>query len=197
MGDLKSAWLILDPDIIARCDALAHRRREAAILRGRPAKNNAAQSVGPDILGTRCECAGWLYFWPKCHWHAWLEDVRGKPDLDDFIDVKGRPESWNDLIVQTDDPKDWAYLYVGAWDHPKYHIVGWCWGWEAKTVKITDPRGDKGGPPGPAHFVPKNAPFMKSPGLLFLEQRRRFHGLTLLDYPPDHPAPGDLGSIPL
>lgn len=97
----------------------------------------------------------------------------GCPDLDDFIDVKGRPEHWHDLIVQPDDPDDWAYLLVRAHEHPKYHIVGWCWGREGKTVRITDPRGLGGGLPGPAHFVQETAPFMKSPGELFEEQRRR------------------------
>ena len=166
---IYSAWLLLLPEDTARSDKLAQRRIDDNIAKGRIPRNGMIRSLEKEKVGTRCECAGWLYFHPLCTWHEFREDVRNLPDLDDFIDVKGRSGTGQPMICYAGSNPDWAYLLVWAGDHPKYHIVSWCWGREAMTVPITDPTGQN----RPAHFVPWDAPFMKSPGELFEEQRRR------------------------
>ena len=173
---VRPARLMLLPDDIADCESIALRRHESGIRNNRPPKNGAP--TDPRFMlemhqhSVPCECAGWLYLRP-CKWQRYAEEIHGLADLEDWIDVKGIKKLNNKLIVQCDDPDDWAYLLIGSWDHPWYDILGWCWGREAKTVPITDPRGELGGPSGPAHFVAQDAPFMKSPVLLYDELRRR------------------------
>lgn len=133
-------------------DKLAVRRQDAADRRRRPAKNGAPTSrpraLAMHVLGTRTEAAGKLYLNPIA-WNAFVEDVRDVPDLGDFIDVKGRSKSWHNLIVQEDDPANWAYLLVDASKHPIYSVIGWCWGHEAKQKKFwNDPAGGRA-----AYFV--------------------------------------------
>ena len=161
---------------IAYCEDLSLRRHESAARNNRQPKNNAPKDPRKAFAicrhGVFCECAGWLYLAP-CKWHRYAEMVYGLPDYEDWIDTKGITKLHHKLIIQVDDPDDWAYLLIGSWDHPWYDILGWCWGREAKTVPITDPRGELGGPSGPAHFAAQDAPFMKSPVTLYDELRRR------------------------
>ena len=167
---------MLLPDDIASCECLALRRHESGIRNNRPPKNGAP--TDPRFMlqmhrdSVPCEYAGWLYLRP-CKWHQYAEEIHGMADYEDWIDCKGIKKRHHKLIVQRDDPDDWAYLLVYSGDHPWYEMVGWCWGYEAKTVPITDPRGERGGLPGPAHFVSPDAPFFKSPVSLYDELRRR------------------------
>jgi len=131
-----SAWITLSPKDIAVADEVGTRRRQAAIIRNRTQKNNrtddAKTLLQTDIEGARCEKAGQLCFAPV-EWHSQLvDDPRGLPDLDDFIDVKGTSYPAGRLIVQRDNNKDWAYLLVRSHKHPVYEIVGWMWGHQAQ-----------------------------------------------------------------
>ena len=94
--------------------------------------------------------------------------LNGIPDIEDFIDVKGRREGWHDLMVGDDDPPDWAYVLVRCHEHPRYEIVGWCWGREALLVPMIDPAGGR-----PSHFITQDDPIMKPISELLAEVKRR------------------------
>jgi hypothetical protein len=149
--------ITLEPKHIDFADNnVARRRQAAAVERNRQAHNGApidpAAALGIHILGARCECAGYLWFklnGISLHWHTFAQEVGGLPDLGDFVDVKGCRKGWHKLIVQQDDPDDWAYLLVLGHDHPRYQMAGWMWGWEAKQERYwSDPAGDR-----PAFFI--------------------------------------------
>ena len=170
---LYPARLMLLPVDIREADALTARRREENIRKGRVGTNNQTSDLTVLLAntqhGVRCEYAGWLYFWPKCEWDRFSEDPIGKADYDGWIDAKGIEQPHHKLLVPLNPHDNWAYLLVGSYDHPWYEIVGWCWGHEARTVPVTEPR-----PNRPCHAVSREESFFKSPGLLFEEQRRRW-----------------------
>jgi hypothetical protein len=168
------SWLVLEKEDWEEADKISNERHELAIRLNRPPRNRAPQSVVPHRIGTRCEIAGWLYLRPIL-WQgrAVVVDITKLPDYavgDLFINCKGRSQSWYDLIVQWDDPPEWAYLLVRGHDHPRYEISGWCWGHEAQTRPITDPAGDR-----PAHFIKQDDPIIKPPYTLLDEVRKRQH----------------------
>jgi hypothetical protein len=160
---------------IEYCDALACRRRAAAIARNRPPGNGAPverlAALQFDILGTRTECVGYLYLKP-IKWHTFCDEIHNLPDLDDFIDVKGRSKDWYGLPIQKDDPESWAYLLITAERHPVYQIVGWCWGHEGKQSRFwPGPKLDR-----PAFFVPQDDLIIKPADELFDIVRRKQTG---------------------
>lgn len=166
------SWFELAEDHLRFSDRLAARRQQAATTRNRPPHNGAPtdpdRALAYHRLGARTECAGYLYLKPV-HWNTYVEHVHGVADLEDWIDVKGCLRSHHSLIVQRDDPEDWAYLLVCASRHPIYEAVGWCWGREAKVeIFRSDPVGGRA-----AFFVPRDAPIIKPPHLLYDELRRR------------------------
>ena len=173
---IRPARLMMLPEDIALCEDLAMRRPMPAERNNRKPKNNAPiDSPWAFAIcrhGVFCECAGWLYLRP-CEWFQYAEEVAGLADYEGWIDAKGIRQRHHHLLVQRDDPDDWAYLLIYSGDHPWYEIMGWCWGREAKTAPVRDPIGQQGGDPRPCHFVPQDAPFMKSPVLLYDELRQR------------------------
>lgn len=110
------------------------------------------------ILGTRTELIARRYLAP-IHWNDYLEQPEsGAADLycDHIleIDVKGRSAHHYDLLVPLRHCKDtMIYLLVTA-QHPEYHILGWCWGWEARRRKIRNFG-------GAAYCVKQDDPCMK------------------------------------
>jgi hypothetical protein len=167
----KPSWLVLEKEDWEEADKYAHQRRDLAIKLNRPPRNGAPQSDVPDIVGMRCEMAGWLYLKPILWKKKTVVDVRGLPDYevgDLIIDCKGRSQSWYDLMVQFDDPCHWAYLLVRGHDHPRYEISGWCWGRELQDHHKHDYAGGR-----PAYFVKQDDPIIKSPVLLLDEVRKR------------------------
>ena len=142
------ATITLTEEQIRIADFVGKKRQDDAVRRGRPAKNKAPEdyyeALRIHVIGARCELAGKLCLDPV-KWNALLDDVRGVPDLSTFIDVKGRRLRHHSLIVQYDDPGEWAYLLVCSSNHPEYDIAGWLWGREAKQEKNRkDPVGGRG-----------------------------------------------------
>jgi hypothetical protein len=187
-----SETIILLPSDVKCANKLAYARQASADLRGgrrstRGAPRQPDLELQFNVIGARCELAGFLYLRPACDigklvWHQYTDDnPTDLPDLDNFIDVKGRTEGWHDLPVQSKviDPPDWAYLLVRAHMHPKYEIVGWCWGHEAQQLPLSDPTGRE----WPAHWVkPGQHAFFKPPQLLFEELQRRHAVLSDQEY---------------
>jgi hypothetical protein len=62
------------------------------------------------------------------------------PDLDCFIDVKGRTQPGDDIYVNDPDEGDWAFLLVSARKHPLYSVIGWQWASGVKKPKWRDDR---------------------------------------------------------
>ncbi len=169
----------LEQQHIDYADEIAYKRRQLGEQKRQPRNGVALTGDEPlryDTMGARCECAAYLYFKPlKAKWHAFtgghITDESGEklPDLDDYIDAKGRAKDWHSLPVQKDAPKHWAYLLVSAEHHPVYLIRGWVWGFEVQNDSHwADPAGGM-----PAFFVEPYAAIMKPPQLLFDDLRRR------------------------
>jgi hypothetical protein len=190
-------WITLEQRHIEVADKAALARRNAARehnrkpVNGAPIEHNAGLKI--DILGCRCEAAAKLWANPV-EWHAFAERVTDLPDLHDFIDVKGIDHGWHSLIVQKGSPKDWAYLLVNGEEHPRYCIMGWVWGHEAKQEQFWgDPKGGR-----PAYFIRQHNPILKPPAELLVELRKR-QGLPSEETTPEEKrawgaywaAPGD------
>jgi hypothetical protein len=130
----------LTPKQIEYADDVARKRRASAIAHGRPGKNKLSlasedEYVDLDIVGARCELAGWLYFKPIKSYLNIFDKISGLPDLGDCIEVKGSKHPHPTLIVNplmdgSKPPLDWAYLLIRAYHHPVYELLGWRWGWE-------------------------------------------------------------------
>ena len=146
------AFVTLTPDIIEYADNIAALRQGTAFFKNRVNANGLTgsfdQFLAINRLGARCEAAGKIYLNP-IRWHAFAEQIKGLPDLGDFIDVKGRSRASYDLPVQKDDEDDFAFLLITAESHPVYAIHGWAWGREAKDDRFwDDPKGGR-----PAYFM--------------------------------------------
>lgn len=151
-------------------DKVGFQRHQNAMVNGREpcngAPNDPVTSLEMHIMGARCEAAGKVYYNPV-KWHAYKPSgIRNLPDLEDWIDVKGRGKHWHHLVVQKDDDPSWAYVLVSAEDHPLYHIVGWLWGKEAMLKKFWD----EPVPGRPAYFARRP---LRDPADLYREIRRR------------------------
>ena len=167
-----TAWLCLAPDQTEEADAVARARRLAAIERGRVGRNNAPMenvaATKLDIVGARAEIVGKFYLDPV-EWHALADEVDNLPDLDDFIDVKGRQGRNDDVIIQAGSEDQWAYLAVYIDKHPWCELHGWAWGYELKQQQWwRDPTGCR-----PAFFVPKTAKIFRPMSELYNELRKR------------------------
>lgn len=170
-----TAWVKLDQRHIEEAERVAIARQASAVKNRRPAHNGApdaaSQALAIHVTGARCELAAKIYFDPV-KWNALAGDgqsLKGLPDLDNFIDVKGRTKHWHSLIVQRDDADDWAYVLVFAAREDFFALTGWCWGHEAKQQSFWgDPAGGRA-----AYFIPADAKIMKPMSWLFDELRRR------------------------
>jgi hypothetical protein len=120
----------LDQYKLAQADRIARARHQYARLVGRQDHlPKEADKLAEDLLGARCERAGWVFF-PWLEWHSEIvRDVSELPDLGNFIDVKGVRLDRHQLLVPVTSIKPhWAYLLVSAQNHPYYWIAGWKWG---------------------------------------------------------------------
>ena len=141
---IRPARLMLLPEDVTEADGVGLWRHNRAMREDRLPKNGVSNdpthSLAIHIHGARCECAGCLYLGPHCSWNKY--DIR-RADYEDWIDAKGISQRHHNLIVQCDDQDHWAYLLVYSGDHPYYEMIGWCWGYEAKTVPVSDPVGGR------------------------------------------------------
>lgn len=149
-------WITLEPRHIIEADGVAARKQNES--RNWPGKygatSNPETALSYHILGARCERAAKICFDPV----YWNLTKRKEPDLDDFIDVKGRSLTRYDLMVPEDAHEEWVYLHVNAENHPHYEIVGWCWGIEAMGERVSDPAGNR-----PSHFISRENDIIKDP----------------------------------
>ena len=169
-------WITLNPEHIAFSDEKGEARFDNAEVFDFAPHNNAptdpVTSLWFNVMGVRGECAGYLYLKPV-KWNAYKPGRAALrlADLEDWIDAKTRHKAWHDLIVQKNDRPDWAYLHVLAHDHPRYCLVGWCYGREAKHDRfLKDPAGGR-----EAYFVPQDSPILRPVADLLTEVRRRQH----------------------
>ena len=172
------SYVVLEQEDIAAADKIAYKRDRLALdldrppAYGAPANDGSLASLDMNVDGVRGEYAGWLYFRP-IYWHRFKRDIKGLPDYevgDLKINAKTRSKAHYDLIVHPDDPDAWAYLLIRGHLHPTYEIVGWCWGYEAKTRPLTDPTGCR----PKAHFIkPSDKEIWKEPYLLLDQVRMR------------------------
>jgi hypothetical protein len=141
----------LSPSTYSHASYVGLRRHLNAILHKRNRGPTAAlgrEHWSNDIEGALGEAA-------VCsHFGVWWDGAIGEPGDGDI----GRTEvktcaPGGRLIVQEDNRPDVPYVLVWGFSGVRYTLKGWCWGHEAQAVPISDPRGDKGLKPMPAHFV--------------------------------------------
>ena len=171
---IKCAWIRLEQVHIDYGNALGLRRQNERELSGAKPSNNAPSdrewSLRKHKLGALCECAQYLYLRP-CYWNRF--DVTSA-DFEGFIEVKGRPEPWHELMIQCprDKPKKLvrthAYQLVLAYDHPNYCIHGWAWGHEIENYPVQEIERDR-----PAMYINQSDPILKSPDELREIMRER------------------------
>lgn len=133
-------WVTLTEQQIAEADRVGEARHRSRVASRSVHKNNRPRNNAADLLidqsAARCELAAHIGL-QTTNWHAEIIGHMGEkgPDLDDFIDVKERKKAHHNLIVQLDDPSEWAYVSVCSEEHPDYSIDVWCWGSQAKQQK--------------------------------------------------------------
>jgi hypothetical protein len=166
--------IMLEQKHLDYCEKVALARRQNAVLQGFRPHNGAPVAyelaLRLDRIGLPGECAGKLYLNPV-KWNAFRPGPprRDLADLEDWIDVKTRTANWHDLIVQFDDDPSWAYPLALAHDLPRVHLIGWCWGREAKQDRFkADPAGGRA-----AYFIPQDDPVLRDMTELYSEVRRR------------------------
>ena len=145
----------LTPEMIAEADLVGLTRQQDAARNGRKTTSTFGfeRLLLGNRVGARGERAGKIVFDP-IHWHKY--DIGG-PDLGSFIDVKAtayRPP-WLKAEAGTVKP-EYAYVLVGAADHPHYDVIGWIWGHELLTVPLTEPQAGR-----PAHVVTDTSPRLR------------------------------------
>jgi hypothetical protein len=131
----------LEPQHIDFSDALGIKRNDYAIANNKArhgVTGTPAQTEWMNIVGARAECAGYLWLRPVL-WNRWTDESIKMPDLDCFIDVKGRDRPGDDIFVHEDDPPDWAFLLISARKHPLYTVIGWRWASEVQKPRNLAP----------------------------------------------------------
>lgn len=169
-------WITLNKIQIRFCLDIAMQRYDNAIKEGRKPANNAptdpATALKLGELGLMGEGASVVYIkreYGPVKWNYFktgsLADVA---DIEDWIDAKATRYTRHSLMLQRNDPPQWAYILACCEQFPRIALMGWCWGHEARSFPISDPVGGR-----PAHFVPPRAPCLKPMKLLIAELQRR------------------------
>lgn len=115
---------------IAQCDEAATRAHELVIKNGyRDLTAGGKGSLKNNIQGARAEKAAAKFLQEK--WNGYTFEGRKQGDVGS-LEIRSTDKPWGGLIVRPRDPSDRKYLLVRSYRHPRYDIVGWLWGWEAK-----------------------------------------------------------------
>jgi hypothetical protein len=156
-----SEMIVLDQPQIDFSVALGIRRYDFAREVGKKERNGMmltpAQSRRMSIVGCLAECAAYLWLKPIL-WNRWTDEREKLPDLDCFIDVKGREQPGDDIYVHEPDPPDWAFLLVSARQHPLYRVIGWQWAHDAQKPKWRDDKQRQPGEPVLYRITPPHRP---------------------------------------
>jgi hypothetical protein len=180
---MTEIWITLEPQHIEFADAIAARQIaqiKEAVLRygvdqdGRDMETQERHKRN----GLRAEAAARLFFGRQIPWTILCQPMAGstrhKVDFSDFIDVKRRTRATYPLQISTRTMNpDHAYLLVCGELHPRYRIVGWCWGREVTTPDHWDKFGNS-----PAWYVKEDDPIMKHPAELRALALRKHEGVT-------------------
>lgn len=171
---MSDIWITLDQKMIDYVDRLnleiTNRKARKGSTPSHRGKTDYTSRFINGRNGYRGEAATRLYLGGAYGWT--IESMEQKlPDFAGFIDVKARRKTHHKLIVGKTEEKDAhlclhnrAYLLVCGAHHPRWRIVGWCWGWEAMVDKNWQQGGvDDNGEPRYGYFVRENDPCMKPP----------------------------------
>ncbi len=130
--------ITLIPKRVAWCLRLARARDRNAQERGRRpgnfAPNTPEKAFALHVRGAYGEAAGMLCLLPR-KWNLFqYTGLHDLPDYDDWVDMKTAERRYRTthLIVQQDDPIEWAYCLCFPDPHPIYELAGWCYGYEAR-----------------------------------------------------------------
>ena len=158
-------WITLEPFMIEFVDALALKHTRARVADGAVPTNGMALDFATRLVygrnGYRAEAAARCYFglsvpWSICSAQAGLADFAG------FIDAKWIGREHHRLCITPQCVTERAFLLVCGAQHPRYRILGWCWGHEAKVDRYW-------GDPGtgrPAWWISQDDVILKPPDAL-------------------------------
>lgn len=157
---MTEIWITLEQRHIDFVDRLAHLHtsRRHGMKSNTSVPRDFETRLQSTIEGYRAEAAGRLWFGPKVHWSI-LDREPGSADFAGFVDAKNRTQEHHRLPITPDCPTEYAYLLVCGTHHPRYRIVAWCWGEEAKVDRLWDDPGTG----RPAWWVKEGDPIMKDP----------------------------------
>jgi hypothetical protein len=170
-------WRTLIEKRLSMCEEIAERRQANAERRNLAGRNDAPNEREAALQLHRDGVPGeaaWMLALSPCYWAAYEWEL-GKPDIEDTLrksfkaDVKTMKRFDHCLIIQADDDPDWVYPLACSEQHPRYALIGWCYGRD--VIKANSPHW-KTFTGRPAFFVPANDPILRPPA----ELRKLLHG---------------------
>ena len=145
-------WITLTQDMMDFVDPIAERQTLARIRSGARQGNGGPEGEASIPLrvqqaknGLRAEAVARRFFGVTVPWSI-MSDVWGTPDFSDFIDVKSRINPRYGMHIKPKNDPARAYLMVCGVHHPRWRIVGWCWGHEARDKGEWMTFGESGDP---------------------------------------------------
>jgi len=145
-------WITLTQGMMDFVDPIAERQTLARIRSGARQGNGGPEGEASIPLrvqqaknGLRAEAIARRFFGTAVPWSI-MSDQWGTPDFSDFIDVKSRMNPRYGMHIKPKNDPQRAYLMVCGVHHPRWRIVGWCWGHEARDKGEWMTFGESGDP---------------------------------------------------
>jgi hypothetical protein len=151
-------------DLVSYQQAVAHEGANDHPQGGQP--NDLEVRIREGRLGGRGEAAVRKWVGKKPKWRILEPLVHGQPRMPDFgdnIDVKTVNYARAQLWLTPNCPPDYIYILVSANLHPRYRIIGWCYGKEMMLEEYWNPDA----PRDPAWVINQDNPILKSPASLY------------------------------
>jgi len=162
-------WIELSQDNIDWIDRKSHKQTLARWNDGARAQGGQPADLDVQIaegrMGARGEAAVQKWIGKMVKWRILEPMVYGenrKPDFGDDIDAKTVNYQRAQLWLTPNCPPDWIYILVSSHAHPRYRIIGWCYGREMMLQEYWN----KDAPREPAWVINQDNPIL-SPASLY------------------------------
>lgn len=159
----RGCYASLQPFHLTHAEYVAQSRQQRAERINRKPGHNLQASLAQQLeinrVGTRTECAVHIFF-PHLEWNSFVpgDKVYGRPDIGDFIDVKGVDRKGGEmhkktsLVVQrggVHPVATWAYVLAVEIELGLIWIAGWLWGFEVAQHPVKELQRNR-----PSHVAP-------------------------------------------
>jgi hypothetical protein len=150
-------------DRVSYAQTIARWEEDAQAQGGQP--NDLDVRIAEGRLGGRGEAAVRKWIGKRIKWRILepLEPGKRKPDFGDNIDVKTVHYKRAQLWLTENCPPEYIYILVSANLHPRYRIIGWCYG---KEMMLQE-HWNEGAPRKPAWVINQDNRILKSPATLY------------------------------